>query len=278
MSKTQSAKTCVEVTCHGRWGLSTLEVIGSLIALLCGIWLGAVYLGVDIRHEAQVALAESELIEKIPDEWRPAGQTKATQPTAAEVAEKAQLELAALRHEITSLRTSSLTESAPAIQPATNTPPATATVSTESLAKAATLEYWSQLNTVLADQSSMQREAEQAATAGNAIRLAEVKSRIRRFAASAIKNLSTTNVDPIALAFGKELANWHAQGADLYDEAARIWETSAATNIGTPATRSWEQAQLQHQNESQLLESRSAGVRDGLTRRFGEGFAPFVGL
>ena len=39
-----------------RTGLSVLEFIGCLMALVGGIWLGAIYLGVDVRHVAYVAL------------------------------------------------------------------------------------------------------------------------------------------------------------------------------------------------------------------------------
>jgi hypothetical protein len=257
-----------------RTGLSVLEFIGCLMALVGGVWLGAVYLGVDVRHVAYVALADSELLEKVPENWRPIEPVSENAPSQKELAESVQNELVALRHEITALRTTRHTQS-PAQVSVSSTG---ATQNADQFAKEASLEYWARLNDIVHSQATLQLDAESAATKGNATKVAALKGRISRFSASAIRALPTANVDPAAVSLGKELATWYENGAELYDQAVQIWESPARAQSGQQVTQEWEQGQAQHRNEGRLLAERVAAVYDSLTRRFGDGFAPLAGL
>jgi hypothetical protein len=49
---------------NNRRGLTVLEFVGCVIAIVGGAWLGALYLGVDVRRLAYTALAEAELLER----------------------------------------------------------------------------------------------------------------------------------------------------------------------------------------------------------------------
>jgi hypothetical protein len=261
-----------------RRGLSVLEFVGCLFALIGGIWLGAVYLGIDVHRVAYVALAESELMEQVPEQWRPAPPAPTEgAPTPAELAEALQGELVALRHEITALRTTRH-EPAAHTAPATNalTPPTA--VDEEQFTKQASLDYWTRLQDIVRGEAALQRDAESAATENNATKVAALKGRIDRFAASAIRALPTVDVDTSAVALARELAQWFEDGAVLYDQAVQIWESPSRGQGSPQVTQDWEQARLQHRNEGRLLSDRVAAVRDSLTRRFGEGFAEFAEL
>ena len=85
-----------------RFGLSLLEFLCCIVAVFGGIWLGAFYLGVDVRHVAHTALSETELLEKVPPEWRPQGPQDSV--TRAELVETLREELGSLKHEISQLR------------------------------------------------------------------------------------------------------------------------------------------------------------------------------
>jgi len=262
----------------GRAGLSVLEFIGCLMALVGGVWLGAIYLGIDVRHAAYVALSDAELLDSVPENWRPVEPVSKNAPNAAELAASVQNEFATLRQEVVGLGTSQPTQSL-ATAPAEERQPATDALSeTRLLAKQASLEYWKRICDVVHSQAKLQIDAETAATAGNATKVAALKGRINRFAANAIRALPTANVDPAARKLGKELATWYENGSDLYDQAARVWQSPAPGQGATQATEQWEQAQLQHHNEGRLLEGRATAVRDSLTRQFGDGFAPLTGL
>src|SRR3970282_808214 len=71
MNAHRSLRCCspaVRTLSNGRMGLSVLEFVGCLIALVGGVWLGAIYLGIDVHRVAYVALSESELMEKVPED------------------------------------------------------------------------------------------------------------------------------------------------------------------------------------------------------------------
>jgi len=246
------------------------------MALVGGVWLGAIYLGVDVRHVVFGALAESNLMDKVPEQWRPANPAEADAPTAQELAESVQKELIALRQEIAALRTAQLDgHSAPGGEAGTED---SSDVDPQQLTKQATLVYWARLQIVVQNEIALQRDAESAATNGNATKVAALKGRISRLTASAIRALPITGVDPAAVTLAKDLANWYEQGAQLFDQAVAIWESSARGSSGGQLSKEWEQAQIQHRNEGRLLGDQVAAVRDSLTRRFGEGFAGFSSL
>ena len=58
-------------SCRRRAGLTILEFTACTIALVGGAWLGALYLGVDVRHLAFSALNQAKLLDKMPPELRP---------------------------------------------------------------------------------------------------------------------------------------------------------------------------------------------------------------
>ncbi len=158
-----------------RAGLSVLEIVGCLMALVGGLWLGAIYLGVDVQHITYVALSESALMDKMPEDWRPNDPATEGAPTAAERAAKAQNELVSLRDEITTLRDSPPAQTTETKTDAKIAAPADA----DEAARKASLVYWSRLNEVVHRQATLQLEAESAANEGNATKVAALKARYR---------------------------------------------------------------------------------------------------
>jgi hypothetical protein len=259
-----------------RSALTWLEFLGCLIAVFGGIWLGAYCIGVDVRHLAYVALSESELLEQVPEGWRPEDPSSANSPTPAELAQAVQQELVALRHEINALRTtrggarvndaSTAAGDDSEIDSRVDVPPA----------KSTTLAYWNRVHDVVRGEIALQIDAESAATTGNATKVAALKGRISRFAASAIRAIPIDGVDPTAVQISRELAHWYDQSGNLYELAVRLWESPGRGKKNLAMSKEWEHAQSQHRNEGQLMNDKIAAARDSLTRLFGEGFTPFV--
>ena len=48
-----------------------MEVLTSLLAVAGGLWIGAQYYDVDLNGAAYQALDETQLLEKLPPDWRP---------------------------------------------------------------------------------------------------------------------------------------------------------------------------------------------------------------
>jgi len=256
-----------------RNGLSVLEFIGCLMALVGGVWLGALYLGIDLHRVTFVALSESRLMDQLPEGWRPETPESEQVPSQAELAANVQKELVALREEISTLSGSHDAQPVDA-PPVAETDSSTSQVNSP---QQATLEYWKQLAQVIHSQYVLQLDAEAAATQGNATKVAALKGRVNRLTASSIRALASKNVDRAAANFGAELANWYESGADLYDEAVQVWGTT--TGQGNPQlAKEWQQAHVQFANEGQLLRGRATTVRDALTQQFGVEFPQLAGL
>jgi hypothetical protein len=239
------------------------------------------YLGVDVRHLAYTALKDSQLLDRVPEKWRPASpdlKHGAEAPTPEQLARHVEEELVALRQEITALRTSRDTSP----NRSSKTEPAGEAGNSQSESgrsvKGLSLAYWTRLCDIVRDETALQADAESAATQGNATQVAALKSRVCRFASSAIQAIPTEGVDPAATEFGKQLGQWYDHGSDLYDEAVRIWESPARGQDGHPLTEAWGQTKAQHRNEERLLNERGVVVRDSLVRRFGDEFAAFTKL
>lgn len=260
-----------------RNGLSVLEFIGCLMALVGGVWLGAIYLGIDLHRVAYVALSESKMMDQVPEDWRPETPESEKAPSQAELAASVHQELVALREEITTLRTAPGSQTNTAV---TETPVQSDSAHSDSpkSAQQATLNYWQQLAHVIHNQYALQLEAEAAATEGNATKVAALKGRVSRLTVTSIRAIPTKNVDRAAANFGSELADWYESGADLYDQAVQVWGTSAGGQGNPQLAKEWQQAHAQFTNEGQLIRGRATTVRDALTQQFGVDFPPLAGL
>src|SRR5262245_53494919 len=86
-----------------RTGLTILEFLACATALFGGAYLGALYLGVDVRHLAFTALSEAKLLDKVPAGFRPTDATEKVM-TREQLLTTLHEELGPLRNQITSLR------------------------------------------------------------------------------------------------------------------------------------------------------------------------------
>jgi hypothetical protein len=261
---------------YARAGLSILEILGCLLGIIGGVWLGAVYLGLDLKHAAYVALAETDLLEKFPENWRPEVPADAPRkPTSAELAESVQKELLSLHGEIAALRSKEDSPHISAIDPRTTAGSEPAMSDRVSFAKRQTIAYWNRLHEVIGEQAFLQRSAESGTSGDAATKLAAMKARIHRFAARAILAIPTEDVDHLAQNLGQELADWYERAAANYEQAVMVWETPSR-RADDPVAKDWEFAQIQIRNEGRLLSDKLAATRDALSRHFAHEF-PDIG-
>lgn len=250
-------------------GLTTLEFLGCVVALVGGAYLGALYLGVDLKHLAYDALSESQLMDKVPAQLRPT-------PPADKAMTREQLvttlreELGSLRNQIAVLRTGKGDGSTAA--PAGAPDEAVALLPT----KERTLAYWTRLNEIALGEADLQQEAESAFSAPNAAKVFAVKARICRFAAKAVEAVPTQAVDEEAIRFGRQLGLWYTRGSELYEHAVGIWETSTGPQARTQLNEEWRQADEQHRNEAKLVKEKATTVRGMLNRIYQAEFPEFA--
>jgi hypothetical protein len=270
-SSTKSSKSQAGRQPHAamRSGLSVLEFVGCTIAVVGGIWLGAVYLGVDVRHMAHTALSETELLERMPPEWRPPGPQDGV--TREQLVATLREELGSLKDEISTLRAGEV--EAGRITEDTNAPAPSTEIEAS---QEKTMAYWARLNEIALGEASLQAGAESAFDEGKASKVFAIKARIGRFAAKSVEAIPPAQVDPSLVQFGKQLSLWYEHGGELYERAMQIWESAANSQGREHLNEDWKRAELHHKNEAKLLRDKASGVRTAVSRRFGIEFPPFA--
>ena len=235
------------------------------MAVIGGAWLGARYLGVDVRHLAFTALSQSKLLDKVPVELRPVDPNEKVM-TREQLLNTLHEELGSLRNQITSLRGGAAGQ-------ATNAAGAGEPVSAELMpTKEKTLAYWQRLNEIALGESQLQRDAESAFNADNAAKVFAIKGRISRFSAKAVEAVPTQEVDESVVRYGRQLGLWYERAGELYEKAVRIWETPIGQQARTQLNDEWKRADDQHRSEGRLLSDKAAAVRGSMSRIYSTEF------
>jgi hypothetical protein len=256
-----------------RAGLTVLEFAGCVIAVVGGAWLGAIYLGVDVRHVAHTALQESDLLEKVPAEWRPISPEEAS-VTRQQLVATLREELGSLRTEISALRSNQ--EGGETSETNGEVSDRAHSGASESDTKNKTLAYWNRINDIALGEAALQHDADTAFDEANAAKVFAIKGRISLFAAKAADALPNADVDASVVQFGRKLGVWYNHAGDLYERAVQIWESPTGKEGRAQLNEGWNRAELQHRNEAQLINELAEGVRSGVSRRFHEEFPKFA--
>jgi hypothetical protein len=248
-----------------RRGISLLEFAGCIVAVLGGVWLGAMYLGVNVEHAAHSALEQTQLLDKVPSSIRPEGpqQNAITQEQLVTTLRK---ELGTLRKDIKALRHETESQGRATID----------TTATADAGHANTRAYWLRLSEIARGEDELQRDAETAIDDVNAANVFAIKARVSRFAAKGIEAVPSEDVDDAVVKFGRQLALWYKHGDELYERAVQIWETPGGQQARAKLTEDWKRDELQHRQEAQLLRERAAVLRAAISRQFGEEFPEFA--
>lgn len=245
-----------------RRGVTILEFAGCVTAVLGGMWIGALYLGVNMEHLAHSALAQARLLDKVPAEWRPKGPNVVTREQLVSTLRK---ELGSLRGEILALSNGS--------EPASSSQPLSDAAMD---AREHTRVYWLRLNEIALGEDDLQRDAETTLNEANAAKVFAVKARISRFAATGVEAVPSDGVDEAVVKFGRQLGVWYSRGDVLYERAAQIWEAPKGQPTRARMTEEWKRDELQHRQEARLLRERAAVLRSTVSRQLGEEFPEFA--
>lgn len=258
---------------RNRTGLTVLEFVGCVMAVVGGAWLGALYLGVDVRNLAYTALAEAELLESVPKNLRPTAPGD-NPMTREQLVATLREELGALRSELTALR-SGETANRPASATASPEGSTSEPAGTPQASKEKTLAYWTRISEIAVAEAALQKDAESASNSANASRVFAIKGRISRFAAKSVEAIPSDGVDDSVMHFGRQLALWYNHGGQLYERAVRIWETPTISENREHLNKDWRRAEWHHHNEARLVNEKAEAVRSTVSRNFGQEFPAF---
>jgi hypothetical protein len=247
-----------------RGGLSTIEFMGCVMAVFGGLYIGALYLGVNLEHVAHDTLDRANVLEKIPEKWRP--ESAKDQLVGHEHMDSlVRTELAAIRNDIQALHDETLPMSKP-----------TAHAGATSTGLDKTRAYWLRLNEIARRDGELQRDADTSAGGTNTAKVFAVKARVSRVAAKGITAAPTDEVDASIVKFGRQLSLWYDRTAEIYERAVRIWETTSSPQAREQLIAEWKRDEIQHRHETRLIRDKATAVRAAISRHFGEEFPAFA--
>jgi len=249
---------------QSRQGATLLEIIGCVLAVGVGVWLGARFLGINLETAAYTALAQTEMIDKIPEGFRPKP-PEGMEPLSEE-AQEAQLlsELNSIRREVAILSKAELDQSSQELTPVVGRK-----VHPEIAERRQhTLAFWSRLGGIRSEVDKLQLAADEALNQNNVYGVLEIRKRAYEYGSKAVKAAKHNQVDAQALQFADQLMAWYEHGAELYGEALNVWQSQHLSAEGLSSDQLLEQVQRQHDNEAMLLFQKSGRLCEVLVRRY----------
>ena len=249
-----------------RRGVSFVEFVGCTVAMLGGLALGGMYLGIDLVQLATTVLIKAEIVKPATANTTEAN-TKITAESTAEIAETAPLP-APTTTEPAPLATETAEEGPTPKNSEQQFPEANAEDTLETPAaetllgvalkeptdlerRAATRKYWDLLT------SSMVNEA-QGRTMGLEQGwelydfLAHRKSGHEKVL-DTLSNFDPFGVDERLLGHGKQVISWHTSALKLFDRAINLLTDSPASGMVGPLAQSWQSASTQLKMEESLM-------------------------
>lgn len=246
-------------------------ILMTLLAVSTGVWLGALYVGVPVNDLAYTALDEAEILQQMPDGWRP---TQPGCPTGdceklspEQVNAQLQQELASLRYEALTLR-----KAAAGNVKAVEAVVGAAVLHSSKLRRDRTMAYWQRLCEIANGVTYLHDEVAGAADTANAGEVVDLRRRAFEYGVRAIRAIPRDSVDEQAVMSGQRFVNWYEHGADLHREAAEAWR-SRGSDLNDRLDAALALQQRQHVKEARLIREQANRVSQVLSRRYVAEFA-----
>lgn len=262
-----------------RHGGSIFQVIATLSAVVVGMGLGGWYLGVDYNELAYTTLNDAELLEKLPENWRPkppqCDPGECPGPTAEEQAAKLRSELNHLRVEASALREASTGDTA-MVETVSTALGYRQTVEREEI-RERTIAYWQRLYTVALEVAELHNNVAADGSSLATGHMLNLRQRAFDYGQRAADAIPHHGVDPTAVDAAARLSEWYGNGAELYKRAINVWDGQTVDKPASLSSDALANAQQQHENEAKLLRDKASRVSEVLTRRYSVEF-PVLGL
>ena len=268
----QVSRTNRSVCATRRAGLSRFEVLTSLLAVAGGLWIGAQYYNVDLNGAAYQALDETQLLEKLPPDWRPPNPDcpngDCPDPAEVRAAEEARLtaKLKELQFEVARLSTGE----AGAADPAQSTSLTESDIATRELTQA----YWQSLTRIVFEVSAIQNVVAPYAGTELQSRALAVRRRSLEYGHEATNLLDIEGVDPEAVATGVRVSEWFAQSAAQLNTALELKTRQPVGNRSVSAADVWAQTEAELQKRTELVHRKSQETSAYLSSKYFADFPP----
>lgn len=227
-------------------GLGLLEIVGCLVAMAIGVWIGAQYLGVDLNGAAYQALDETELLTQLPEDWRPAN-PECPNGDCPSDEEKRALESAVLHQERDTLRFEVAKLRAPDLTPIGARPAEGDTLLDAEQQRLCTntTAYWQNLHDAVAELDTIDQRTEPLLGGDDHSRVLSIRRRAYDYTARAIEHLETDGVDQRAVEMGVRVSEWCRRGAEMFAKAAELAGNQPVGGRSVRAEQLWVQSRTE---------------------------------
>jgi len=286
----------MSLAARSRHGLSVLEFVGCLSAMIGGVVLGSMYLGVDVRRMGMAVLKQAQLIEAGDDaepttEAEPAGakaKSSAEEPVAAgaTVAPPTTPTIHATDapgapHESTPTPEAAKAEPQPTATAPVATPPAPAANNplakllnredlislTDDQRRTLTIAYWEALDACMKEESGNRLASIRSDGDFTLFDFLTCRKQGHQQAVQFISQLNLRGVDAHVAAYAEKALAWHKDGVTLFGRALDLLTDAPTAQFTGPFAQSWQSASTQHQMEERLLGEKHAAVQHYLDHK-----------
>lgn len=285
---------------HSRRGMSFLEVFGCLSAMIGGVVLGSLYLGVDVKatvmsvltHAQVGSTAKPELAEKPAAKASSSPASAPTSPAAPVAVESAVASTAPGTTAVESpkseeqkvavvdttspganaavtIATVAEAEAAPAADAAPaeiDVAPAFADVIslTDEQRRAVTLAYWKGLEGCMKDEVDNRLSSIDDSGNWQIYDFLTSRKEGHQRASERLAKLNLRGVDPHVSAYAVKALAWHRDGVKLFSRSLDLLTDAPTAQLTGPFAQSWQSASTQHRMEERLLGEKHQAVQSYL--------------
>ncbi len=248
-----------------RRGITIFQLLTGLLAASIGFYAGATFVGLNINRVAYYAMDQTELIDQVPEDWRP----EMLQQQASLVEAERETRLAELQARLTDLEL--MIES----NGFEKTEIASLQVSIEQgrenaqSLKAdypATLTHWSDLVTLYKKISDLDNRA--STTENSQAKWLTVRKNLYQYASEYLMALETNGVDPKILEMNVRLSEWFTAGLQQAEDEVRFEHLLATGDPPINESQSIQQSRIQLKKFSELLHRRMVETQQYLQTHY----------
>jgi hypothetical protein len=255
-----------------RRGLSFVEFVGCLLAMIGGVLLGSLYLGVDVQKMAVGVLEQAQVIAPGYFNQLVAKTTDGPATTAdSQSPSNTQESAGAAKGDATA-------ESAPAADPANASVGGAFLGKTEPSPEErqqSTRAYWDQLTAIMHSEIQGRQRGGNNPGQWEFYDYLMQRKRGHEEALAKIEKLDDLGVDERLLNHGDQVMGWHKAGIKLFDNALSLISDGPGAKLTGPFAQSWQSAATQLRMEENLVVERHKAIANYLNREYASA-APFV--
>jgi hypothetical protein len=263
---------------HSRRGLSFVEFVGCLVAMVGGVLLGSLYLGIDVQKMAVGVLEQAQVV--APGYFN---QVAAAERVASDEGLVAEAPLAISPTEEPGPN-SSIAESSPTrpLVAAGATPDESA--ESKTLAKpepsadeqlAATRAYWDRLTSIMLAEAQGRIRGEGNPEEWELYDYLLQRKQGHEAALAQLEKLELLAVDERLTSHGEQVIAWHKAGIKLFEHALSLLSDGPGAKLTGPFAQSWQSAATQLRMEENLVVGRHKAIANYLDREY-PAAAPFI--